>query len=177
MTKTGPRDDTKLAAIKSERWPRSDWNRWPPSSEIRTRGATFRCWRQRMAHCAPRIAASRHRKSVHPASCACSGTAWARPGPRWRRLQHPTRPRKSAPARKSGAPKWEETYNGLRVRWDSSNSRVRAQSNDPPLRAVSAGRSGGRAGMGAKGSCGWSGLSGRRGDPPGLICPGIAATV
>src|SRR5208283_6163325 len=33
MTKTGPRDDTKLAAIKLEWWPRSDWNRWPPSLE------------------------------------------------------------------------------------------------------------------------------------------------
>src|SRR3954447_25677075 len=31
--KTGPRDDTKLAAIKLEWWPRSDWNRWPPSLE------------------------------------------------------------------------------------------------------------------------------------------------
>jgi hypothetical protein len=35
MTKTGPRDDTKLAAIKLEWWPRSDGNRWPPSLEIR----------------------------------------------------------------------------------------------------------------------------------------------
>jgi hypothetical protein len=33
MTKTGPRDTPKLAAIKLEWWPRSDWNRWPPSSE------------------------------------------------------------------------------------------------------------------------------------------------
>ena len=33
MTEIGPRDDTKLAAIKLEWWPRSDWNRWPPSSE------------------------------------------------------------------------------------------------------------------------------------------------
>ena len=33
ITKTGPRDDTKLAAIKLEWWPRSDWNRWPPSLE------------------------------------------------------------------------------------------------------------------------------------------------
>ena len=33
MTKTGPRDDPKLAAIKLEWWPRSDWNRWPPSLE------------------------------------------------------------------------------------------------------------------------------------------------
>jgi hypothetical protein len=33
MTKTGPRDDTKLAAIKLEWWPRSDWNKWPPSLE------------------------------------------------------------------------------------------------------------------------------------------------
>src|SRR5208282_4393144 len=33
MTKTGPRDDTKLAAIKLEWWPRSDCNRWPPSLE------------------------------------------------------------------------------------------------------------------------------------------------
>src|SRR5271167_4732657 len=33
MTETGPRDDAKLAAIKLEWWPRSDWNRWPPSLE------------------------------------------------------------------------------------------------------------------------------------------------
>jgi hypothetical protein len=33
MTKIGPRDDTKLAAIKLEWWPRSYWNRWPPSLE------------------------------------------------------------------------------------------------------------------------------------------------
>src|SRR5271165_4526980 len=33
MTKTGPRDTPKLAAIKLEWWPRSDWNRWPPSLE------------------------------------------------------------------------------------------------------------------------------------------------
>jgi hypothetical protein len=33
MTKTGPRDDTKLAAIILEWWPRSDWNNWPPSLE------------------------------------------------------------------------------------------------------------------------------------------------
>jgi len=33
ITKTGPRDDAKLAAIKLEWWPRSDWNRWPPSLE------------------------------------------------------------------------------------------------------------------------------------------------
>src|SRR5271167_1986664 len=33
MTETGPRDDAKLAPIKLEWWPRSDWNRWPPSLE------------------------------------------------------------------------------------------------------------------------------------------------
>jgi hypothetical protein len=33
MNKTGLRDDTYLAAIKLEWWPRSNWNRWPPSSE------------------------------------------------------------------------------------------------------------------------------------------------
>ena len=33
MTKIGPRDDTKVAAIKLEWWPRSDWNKWPPSLE------------------------------------------------------------------------------------------------------------------------------------------------
>src|SRR5450432_2419335 len=33
MTKTGPRDDTKLAAIKLEWWPGSDWNKWPTSLE------------------------------------------------------------------------------------------------------------------------------------------------
>jgi ABC-type multidrug transport system fused ATPase/permease subunit len=33
MSKTGPRDDAKLAAIRLEWWPRSDWNKWPPSSE------------------------------------------------------------------------------------------------------------------------------------------------
>jgi hypothetical protein len=33
MTKSGPRDDAKVAAIKLEWWPRSDWNKWPPSSE------------------------------------------------------------------------------------------------------------------------------------------------
>jgi hypothetical protein len=33
MTKTGPRDDTRLAAIILEWWPRSDWNKWPPSLE------------------------------------------------------------------------------------------------------------------------------------------------
>ena len=33
MTKTGPRDDAKVAAIKSVAWPRSDWNKWPPSLE------------------------------------------------------------------------------------------------------------------------------------------------
>src|SRR5271157_232538 len=38
MTKTGPRDDAKLAAIKLEWWPRSDWNRWPPSLESAMKG-------------------------------------------------------------------------------------------------------------------------------------------
>ena len=33
MTKTGPRDHGSLAAIRLEWWPRSNWNRWPPSSE------------------------------------------------------------------------------------------------------------------------------------------------
>src|SRR5208282_3800244 len=33
MSKTGPRDDANLAAIRLEWWPRSNWNRWPPSSE------------------------------------------------------------------------------------------------------------------------------------------------
>src|SRR5208283_3984455 len=33
MIKTGLRDTPKLAAIKLEWWPGSDWNRWPPSSE------------------------------------------------------------------------------------------------------------------------------------------------
>ena len=33
MNKTGLRDDASLAAIRSESWPRSNWNRWPPSSE------------------------------------------------------------------------------------------------------------------------------------------------
>src|SRR5271165_6359437 len=37
MTKTGPRDTPKLAAIKLEWWPRSDWNRWPPSLESANR--------------------------------------------------------------------------------------------------------------------------------------------
>src|SRR5271154_6840446 len=33
MNKTGLRDDASLAAIRLEWWPRSNWNRWPPSSE------------------------------------------------------------------------------------------------------------------------------------------------
>src|SRR5208283_5497485 len=37
MIKTGLRDTPKLAAIKLEWWPGSDWNRWPPSSESATR--------------------------------------------------------------------------------------------------------------------------------------------
>ena len=35
MSKTGLRDDTNLAAISLEWWPRSNWNRWPPSIGIR----------------------------------------------------------------------------------------------------------------------------------------------
>ena len=38
MTKIGPRDDTKVAAIKLEWWPRSDWNKWPPSLESTASG-------------------------------------------------------------------------------------------------------------------------------------------
>jgi hypothetical protein len=33
MTKTGPRDEASLAAIRLEWCPRSNRNRWPPSSE------------------------------------------------------------------------------------------------------------------------------------------------
>jgi hypothetical protein len=33
MTKTDLWDDATLAAISSEWWPPSVWNRWPPSSE------------------------------------------------------------------------------------------------------------------------------------------------
>jgi hypothetical protein len=36
MTKNGQRDDARLAAIKLEWWPGSDWKRWPPSPEYTT---------------------------------------------------------------------------------------------------------------------------------------------
>src|SRR5208283_815601 len=58
MIKTGLRDTPKLAAIKLEWWPGSDWNRWPPSSESATpRAASVKTWRasaNRVAACLDR---------------------------------------------------------------------------------------------------------------------------